>query len=203
MTTWAMSRCRLLWGVIAMIVLVLVLSILVPWWLQLSQLQDRLDRDQAQLVRYQRLLATLPQLRAELEQVKQRDDTKTFYFSAPTPALAGAQLQSELQDIIRSAGARPVSTQILPVDAREQPPVIRVRLQLQGATAQVFDVLYRIERARPFLFIEQMSLHSAANDVPDPPRPAHQNLRQVPSPRERDELTVRLDILGFVLGENS
>jgi general secretion pathway protein M len=177
--------------------------IFVPWWRQLSDMDARLARTHDQVINYQRLVATLPRLQAELKQVRNRDDTKAFYFAAETPALAGAELQAKVQEIIRAAGARPVSTQILPVDENERPLRIRIRIQFQGSTEALLDVLYRIESARPFLFIDQMSLRSSASNVPQrQARSARRGSNSV-SPRERDELTLRLDIFGFALGNKT
>ncbi|MBK5971213.1 MULTISPECIES: type II secretion system protein GspM [Thiorhodovibrio] len=195
------ARCLLAWGVPAGITLVVFASLIWPWWLQVQDLNSRIDRSREQITNYQRILATLPSLRAELEQVRNRDDTRAFYFDAETPALAGAQLQSQVQDIIRAAGADPISTQILPVDASERPQRIRVRIQFKGSTQAVLDVLYRIEAARPFLFVDQMSLRSSASNVPL--RPQVQRRPGQVDPRERDELTLRLDIFGFSLGGSS
>jgi general secretion pathway protein M len=191
-------QCPVLWSSLLFLVIALALLIGLPWWQEATALEAQWQRDSEQLVRYQRLVATLPVLRQELEQVKNRDDTKAFYFAADTPALAGAQLQTEVQDIIRAAGARPVSTQILPIDTKDHPPRIRIRTQLQGPTHSLLKVLYRIESARPFLFIEQMSIRSAAQDIAQRPTRRTRNSNSTP-PKERDELTVRLDIFAYAL----
>jgi general secretion pathway protein M len=75
-----------------------------------------------------------------------------------------------------------------------------VRIQLQGSTDQLFDVLYKIDEARPFLFVDQLSIRSMVQ----PERPAvNEQVRRVrrgrPTPATED-LTVRLDIFGFTLG---
>lgn len=195
------SRCLFAAGVPVLLLLCTVVVILWPWWQHSRELDGRLLRVRDQITQYQRLVATLPRLQQELELVRNRDDTKTFYFAAETPALAGAQLQSEVQDIIRASGARPVSTQILPIDSNEQPPRIRVRIQFQGSIESLLNVLYRIESARPFLFIDQMSLRSSASNVPKRTVRSRRGGDATP-PRERDELTLRLDLFGFSLGTN-
>lgn len=197
------GRCLLVWGGLLGLFTLCLAVIFVPWWRQLSDMDARLARTHDQVINYQRLVATLPRLQAELKQVRNRDDTKAFYFAAETPALAGAELQAKVQEIIRAAGARPVSTQILPVDENERPLRIRIRIQFQGSTEALLDVLYRIESARPFLFIDQMSLRSSASNVPQrQARSARRGSNRV-SPRERDELTLRLDIFGFALGNKT
>ncbi len=192
------ARCVMVWMLPVLVLIALALAVFAPWWQRLADLDQRLERSRDQIHNFQRLMNTLPLLSAELEQVRSRDDTKAFYLAAATPALAGAELQSQVQEIIREGGARPVSAQILPIDQNEQPPRIRVRVQFQGTAASLLNILYRIESARPFLFIDQMSLRSGASNVPL--RVTNNPLQQIEQPRHRDDLTLRLDIFGFALG---
>ncbi len=187
--------CVAAWSVALLIPLLLLLAVALPWWQRMQALDADYARGLDQLARYQRLVATLPALRAELAREQANDDFKAFYFDAETPALAGARLQSEVQEMVRGAGARPISTQILPVDAGEQPARVRIRTQLQGTTDELLDLLYRIESARPFLFVDQMSIRSTT------PRAANVRRRMPQRPAGSDvgQLTVRLDIFGFIL----
>ncbi len=185
--------CALVWLLLVMVPLLLLAGILLPWTSQIAELNERIATGENQLARYRRLLQTLPGLQAELEQVRSNDAFKAFYFSASTPALAGAQLQSQVQTIVTAAKGSLVSTQLLPEEKSENPPRVRVRTQIQGSTETLLDVLHQIEQARPFLFVEQLSIRSSARpDLPDGPR------RMPRSPT--GELTVRLDIFGFALG---
>jgi general secretion pathway protein M len=192
--------CALAWGLALLAPLLLVASVALPWSQRMHELDEQLARGADQLERYQRLVATLPSLRAELEREQANDDFKAFYFDAETPALAGARLQSEVQDVVRTAGARPISTQILPVDKDEQPPRVRIRTQLQGTTEELLDVLYRIEEARPFLFVDQMSIRSTTPRAAPVRRNSRRVVRRSPSQAQVGQLTVRLDIFGYSLG---
>jgi general secretion pathway protein M len=193
-------NCALAWAPALLIPLALVLVILVPWWQKVHGLDERLGRSTEQLQRYQQLVATLPALRAELQREQANDDFKAFYFDAETPALAGARLQSEVQEVVRDAGARPISTQILPVDADEKPPRVRIRTQLQGTTDELLEVLYRIEAARPFLFVDQMSVRSTAPRARPTRRTSRRSARRQLTSRVIGQLTVRLDVFGYTLG---
>jgi general secretion pathway protein M len=171
-----------------------------PWLERMGTLSADIERTGDQLARYQRLVATLPGLRAELDQVNQNKDFKAFYFDGATPALAGATLQQRVQDIVKAAGGRLVSTQILPATPNEQPPTVRVRIQLQGSTEQLLEVLYQLEESRPFLFVDQVSIRSMVQPERVVPVQASRQVRR-PQPRpEAEDLTVRLDIFGFALG---
>ena len=192
--------CVLAWGLVLLIPSLLALALALPWWQRVQGLDEQLANSADQFVRYQQLVATLPGLRAELEREQANDDYKAFYFDAETPALAGARLQSEVQDVVRAAGARPISTQILPADKDEQPQRVRIRTQLQGTTEELLDVLYRIEEARPFLFVDQMSIRSTTPRARPQRRSSRRVVRRSPTQAQVGQLTVRLDIFGYSLG---
>lgn len=195
-------RCLLWWSLLVLLPMLLVLAIALPWWQRLQELRGDIETAGEQLERLDRLVGTLPTLRAELAREQANDDYKAFYFDAATPALAGAQIQREAQDLIGRVGARVISAQVLPVDPAEQPPRVPLRIQLQGTTEQLLEVLYEVEAARPFLFIDQLSVRSTAQAIrPTAPPP---QIRGRPAPRPPNQpaagdLTVRLDLFGFVL----
>ena len=191
-------QCALLWAVAVLVPTLLIAAIALPWSIQNRQLNDNLASGMEQLGRYRHLIATLPGLRVELEQVNSNQEFKAFYFEAPTPALAGAELQRKVQDIVTAAKGRLISTQLLPEEKEEQPARVRLRVQIQGATDTLLEVLYQLDEARPFLFVEQLSVRSSAR--PELPAQAirGQPVRRPPI-NEAGELTVRLDVFGFAL----
>ncbi|WP_295442030.1 type II secretion system protein GspM [uncultured Thiodictyon sp.] len=188
--------CVLVWTAVVLLPALLIAAVAVPWLERIGRLDTAIVSAVDQLGRYQRLVATLPGLRTELEQVNSNQDFKAFYFDAPTPALAGAALQRKVQDIVTAARGRLISTQLLPEEKAEQPARVRLRLQIQGSTDTLVEILYQLDRSRPFLFVEQVSVRSAARaDAPGHPVPVRR-----PGANETGELTVRLDVFGFALG---
>lgn len=197
----ATPACALTWTALLLVPLVVILAIVLPWRAALGDLDTQIATTRDQLNRFQTLVATLPALRAELEREQADESFKAFYFDAETPALAGAQLQREVQEMVRAAGARPISAQILPVNDDEQPLKVRVRIQLQGTTDELLDVLYRVESARPFLFVDQMSIRSTTPRA----RSVRSRVRRRDGTnfREVGQLTVRLDVFGYVLAPSA
>jgi len=193
--------CLFAWGATAVLVLTLLGGTLIPWLSKNADLNRRISGAEDQLVRYQRLLDSRPALEAELQRVRNNDSYKAFYFNAPTQSLAGAQLQSLVQDIVNTAQGRLISTQLLNEERASTPARISVRTQIRGSTDALLSILYQIEQARPFLFVERLSIRSSARPiVVNRNRPN----RPVRRPRmNRDELTVRLDLFGFTLGGES
>ncbi|EGV31318.1 General secretion pathway protein M [Thiorhodococcus drewsii AZ1] len=193
--------CLFAWGAAAVLVLTLLGGTLIPWLSKNADLNRRISGTEDQLVRYQRLLDSRPALEAELQRVRNNDSYKAFYFNAPTQSLAGAQLQSLVQDIVNTAQGRLISTQLLNEERASTPARISVRTQIRGSTDALLSILYQIEQARPFLFVERLSIRSSARPIVvnrnRPGRPVRR------PPMNRDELTVRLDLFGFTLGGES
>ena len=195
------GACILAWVGALAIPVALVIAIGWPWLEEAGTLEREIEALDDRLVRYHRLLQTLPGLQAELEQVSSNKDVEDFYFDAKTPALAGAELQREVQKMVTAAGGRVTSTQLLPSPEDAQPSTVRVRTQLQGTTGELLNVLYQIEKARPFLFVEKLSVRAPSQRVA-----ARRNLRVRGRQRsvrrpQQGLLTVRLDVFGYALGE--
>ncbi len=197
---WSRS-CVLLWSGVVLILVAVLAGLILPWRSQMTELEQRLANSTDQLQRYQRLVATLPQLKAELAALNNNDAQQVFYFQAATPALAGAQLQTRVQDIVTAAQGRLVSTQLLPAESRQDPPQVKVRTQIQGTTATLVDILRQLQQVRPLLFVERLSVRSSARaDLPPPPgRLPNQLSRARPPTNPAGELTLQLDIFGLAL----
>lgn len=193
--------CVLAWAAALTIPVVLVMGIGWPWLEETRDLKQQIESLDDQAASYRRLLQTLPELQTELEQARSNKDAKDFYFDAKTPALAGAELQREVQKMVKSAGGRVSSTQLLPAREDEQPPRVRVRTQIQGTTDALLDVLYQIDKARPFLFIEQITIRAPAQRRVARRKSRTRRNRPGLKPPQGTNLTVRLDVFGFASGK--
>ncbi len=193
------GRCLLAWSAAILIPGAILVGIGLPWHQRMTELESETESVVNQIKRYERLIATIPRLKAELDRERNNQEIRAFYFDAPTAALAGAQLQSTIQEMVQAAGARLINTQFLPAEPNEQPPRVRIRAQIQGDTNAMLDVLYSIEHARPFLFVDQLSVRSTSRRERRVRRPGAND-----SPAEtKRELTIRLDVFGYALGSAS
>lgn len=193
---WA---CALVWAGLLILPLALIAGIASSWLMHVARLDESIAAREDQLLRFQRLIQTLPTLRQELAAVSDNQALKAFYFDAPTPALAGAQVQGKVQDIVSGANARLISTQLLPEQPGDTPPRVRVRTQIQGTTEALLEILYHLEEARPFLFVDQLSVRSSAR--PQQLDPRRRTVRR--RPNTAGDLTIRLDIFGYALVKDS
>jgi hypothetical protein len=93
------------------------------------------------------------------------DAAATAYLPSGTPALAGADIQQRLADMIANAGGRLLESQVVPADAAENDPG-RVDLQVsfEARIAGLQQVLFGVETGTPILFVRSLGLRSLAAD---------------------------------------
>ena len=194
--TRSLRRCLLSLAAVLLAVLLLVSAVFVPWLERNRQYNEEIAEQSRLVARYQEMLQAMPKLQAELEQVRNDQQLKAFYFSAETRALAGANVQAKIKEIISSSGGSLTSTQLLSRDTGERSQKVGVRVQMRTDTAQLVEVLYQIETAQPLLFIEQVSVRAQARR-----RVSRRSRRAKKAAVSSPLLTVRLDIFGFVQPE--
>jgi len=196
------ATCVLAWALVLAVPVALVFGIALPWFEQKGALEQEIESLDERISHYHHVLKSLPALQTELERVRNNKELEDLYFDAKTPALAGAELQREIQKMVASAGGQVTSTQLLPSAEDEQPPKVRVRTQIKGTTNALLDVLYQIEQARPFIFVDQLSVRtSARRTVAKRNRRTRGARRPIRNRSPSGQLTIRLDLFGYALGE--
>jgi general secretion pathway protein M len=148
---------------------------------------DSVDRMSALLERYQRIGQSLPALEAELARVKQQPGTQDGFFQGASDALVAAQLQGRLRIAVDAARGELKSTQVLPTVEEGKMRRIAVRGQMSSGLAAAQHVLYELESASPYLFIDNLNIRARASE------------RRMEGAEADPILDVRFDVCGYVL----
>jgi general secretion pathway protein M len=185
------SRCASCFPALAVLVVLLMLvagGILWPWGAKLREYDHKAGELAATLERYQQVNARKSRLEAELQAVRQQLGENNYYLDAATPALAAAELQRRVKEVVEGQGGKLVSTQNVDSTASETPARIAVRVRMNGDVDALTKVLHELEAGRPFLFVENLVIRS---------------LRQVRGRgRERTTdftLDINFDLVGYLL----
>ena len=128
---------------LAVLILLSLISLLL--WLVVGPLLSRFKSDeeviaglQQRLQVYQRLVTELPAQEARLAELKQDSPMSRLLFAESRPALAGAELQQQIGQLVGQTGAQIVSTQILSRESAEAPvPAVGIKVHLRGETEQL------------------------------------------------------------------
>jgi len=110
--------------------------------------------------RYRRLAEALPARRAALAALKQSTAGDAGLLTSANETLAGAELQSRIKSIVEAAQGELKSTQVLPVQRDGDFRRIGVRTEMSMTLPAAQQVLYQLEAMPPWLFIDDIDIHS-------------------------------------------
>lgn len=154
----------------------------------------REDRDTVafaaeQLPRLRRLAAETMVLRAELDRVAHDPAGRTRLLGGASDALAGAELQDRVSRDATRYGLALRSAQILPPVEEEGFRRVAIRVALEGDLSGLRRLLYDIETAPTFLFVDNLEIRS---------RSGGRVVRQRDGTMRPDELLIiRFDVHGY------
>ncbi len=144
--------------IVLLVVAMIGAAILIPWLDQNSHYDRIIEQKQDQLVRYQRLIATLPGLEAKLQLLKSDEKSDAYYLSAQDAAQGGISLQRRTEEFIESTGAELTSIQIVPGASLQSVDEVIVRLRLRAGIETLSYLLHEIEGSMPLLFVRKLSI---------------------------------------------
>ncbi|MDP3979064.1 MAG: type II secretion system protein GspM [Pseudomonas sp.] len=182
---------------LAVLILLAVVSLLL--WLVIGPLLSRFQSDeeviaglQQRLQVYQRLVAELPAQEARLAELKRSDPVTRLVIAETRPALASAELQQQIGQLIGTVGAQVISTQILSLEDTESPlPAVGIKVHLRGETEQLVRLLYELANYEPLLLVENIVVLSN-------PRVDMRRMRRVADLKVVPSLDVTFDLKGFI-----
>jgi general secretion pathway protein M len=171
-------------------VVVLVFAAVVwPWLEQNWEYDEEIANRVHQLGRFQALAATRPELERQLEQLRLESRNAAFYLKADTPALAGAELQNQVKQVVEAQGGKLTSTQILKVADEEGATRVSIRVRMTGDTETLLNVLYGLENGQPLLFLDNLSVRAR--------RVSTRRSRRAKTV-QRDPLDINFDLSGYL-----
>ena len=180
-------------------VLILLATVSLLLWLVIGPLLSRFQSDeeviaglQQRLQVYQRLVAELPAQEARLAELKRSDPVTRLVIAETRPALASAELQQQIGQLIGTIGAQVISTQILSLEDTESPlPAVGIKVHLRGETEQLVRLLYELANHEPLLLVENIVVLSN-------PRVDMRRMRRAADLKVVPSLDITFDLKGFI-----
>jgi general secretion pathway protein M len=147
-----------------------------------------LDNRRMLLPRLSAAADELPDLRAQVEQLRAAAGSRKITLEGGSDAIAAAALQSRIEELAASVGATIGSTESLPAEVRSGYRRIGLRYVLSGPYETLVRFLAKLEAATPPLVIDNLHIHGA--------------LRRPGTPAATG-LDAGLDVYGYRDGEKS
>ena len=143
------------------------------------------------LGKYEQVAALREPLQDELAFWQQTRPTADALLGGDSEALAGAELQELIKQIVLASGGRPESSEVLSVSTTDPLERITVRVRFAASVPALQRVVHRIESGRPLLFVDSLDVRA---------KQVRRNKRQI-DPSQPVLLKVSLDLYGYRRGE--
>lgn len=122
-----------------------------------------IERAETLLQRQHALAAQQPQLRERLEEEREQADALSGYLEGPSDALAAAELQDLVKEVVEGSGGELRSTRILPAEDVEASPGTRrttLRVQMMVNIEGLGEILHALEAGQPYVLIDELSIRN-------------------------------------------
>ena len=172
-------------------ILVLVLGYLVLIYplMQIKQeYQDEVDNLRFKLQKLQQVAAGKESLAQRLESIRELARQNDAFLPTNTAALASADLQTRIKQVVSEAGGELTSTQVIPERNEENAVRVGVKIRMTGSSEVLRQVLQNFESKKPYLFIENLNIRP----IRMPRNPRDKN------PIIEDRLSVDFDVSGYM-----
>lgn len=152
---------------LALAILILALGVLfgvtaVPVLLANQHYQDTIESMENRLQQLKRTAAIGDALQPQYSQLKSWRKTDAQYLKSSSPALAAAELQRMVKQVIQEKNAQITSTQILAMQQEEGFDRVSLKVRIRGELEKVVEAFYVIETGEPFIFLNNVSIRASS-----------------------------------------
>jgi general secretion pathway protein M len=145
-----------------------VASPLLSWH---AERTEQLAQRRLMLAHMEKIVATLPALRQEAGRAGSNVPPATELLSGATDAIAGATLQSAVQDMTAATGATLTSSEALPGEQQGNFRRIALRVAVRGDWPELIALLRAVDESRLRLLVANLELHATAQQQRTGPAP--------------------------------
>ena len=155
----------------AVVLLVLWTAVAAPLLGWHAERTEQLAERRLMLAHMEQMVATLPTLRQEAGRAGSHVPPATAMLRGATDAIAGAALQSMLQDMTATAGATLTSSEALPGEQQGGFRRIALRVAVRGDWPELIALLRAVDESPLRLLVANLELHATAQQQQAGPAP--------------------------------
>ena len=119
---------------------------------------DDIAELEARLTHLHRIASAGTVTESKLAALRRAQPTTGYYLKSTKRALASAELQRYVKQIVDKSGGQLVSSQVLSTQTNESFGSVAVKVHLRADIVGLRRVLYRLEAGKPVLFIDELSV---------------------------------------------
>lgn len=173
-------------GILILLIAIIGLLVAIPARMLHRHYDQALDTQVEYLGRYQRIVETRGDIQAALDKLKKLDGRKHFLKNTGA-ALAASEIQEIAKNLIESNSARLISMQVVPQKEDSGYRRVTVNIQFYSNMTVLRKILYTLETAQPYLFVDNATIRSQLNAY------------YKPNPGVEPEMVAQFDLSGYAL----
>lgn len=155
----AISRSRALaLALLASVVVLLALGIGYPLALMFQGADEEIDDLAFRIQRLHGVAASADYWTAKAERIRQQASEGEQFLEGNTAALAAAELQSRIKQLVEGNGGSIASTQTPPPREEQGFTRVAVSVSMSGTVETLRSVLHEVESSRPYLLVGTLSI---------------------------------------------
>ena len=170
--------------ILVFLIISMCLIFITPLYLIHRHYNVPLDRLWELKQRYERIIVAEDEIQKFLTAIR-NGNTDQIYLKSSVPALAAAEIQAFAKQTIESNGGKLATTSIVPVNDEEGYREVSVSVQFLCSIRALRQILYQLESAQPFLFVDNATFRSITK------------IPYVPAPGVEPQISVQLDLIGY------
>ncbi len=175
-------------GILLLLLTLGYFAIIYPLMEIKREYQETVDDLRFKLQHLQQVANGKAALTQRLENIKTLAKQNEAFLPTNTAALASADLQTRIKQVVSEAGGELSSTQVIPERNEENAVRVGVKIRLTGSSTVLRQVLQQFESGKPYLFIENLNIRP----IRMPRNPRDKN------PVIEDRLSVDFDVIGYM-----
>lgn len=160
----------------------------------------QIDQSRQLIARYEARQTNVQSLEGRIKQLRSDRSFSSAFLKGQNPSLAAANLQGRIGRLVQSLNGKLTSAQSIPERGKERFQRVVVRTQVVLTTDAMRRLLYTLESARPYLFLDNVVVRKAPNVTRRYRRTARRGAQSQARalPEEVDQLDVRFDVYGYL-----
>jgi len=145
-------------GILLIPLILLMRFAIIPAWQAYQDLSSEIEGSRSDLQRYQRIAAQLDTLRRQQQVLSGQQPLAAYLLKGKNSALAAADLQRHLQELVKKHGGRILSLRTLDRKLEGAFERIPLNTRFQANAEGLQQILYALETDRLYALVEQLNV---------------------------------------------
>jgi len=173
--------------ILALLIVVVTGIVALPYNVIVDRYDNKLQRHNEKLEIQRAIVRDGEKARTQQRILDRLEATNGFFLTSDRPALASAELQKRVKQVIEQSGGTVVSSQMLGDKSEQGVDMVVLRVQMRCGVEELQKVFHTLEAQTPILLLDNILLGArpAGSIVPGRGRESSQ------------QLDIRFDVTGF------